>query len=120
MKWIDQGPGECWTACAASLTGIPLEDFPTPPATRDPGHEMEYQNGVRQFLKSRGWLLQTTWRMVPKGYAIASGPSPRGSISHCVVTLAGQVVHDPHLSRAGLAGPVEEYEVLIELAEATA
>ncbi len=117
-RWIDQGPGECWIACAASLTGIPLEEFPKPPAVLDDKLDSEYQNAVRRFLMSRAWLLQTTWSMAPMGYAIATGPSPRDSrISHCVVTLGGQMVHDPHPSRAGLAGRVIEYEILVQLAE---
>lgn len=120
-RWVDQGPGECWIACAASLTGIPLEEFPKPPAdAREAGNkaEIEYQTGVRKFLMSRAWLLQTTWRMAPLGYAIATGKSPRdGSLCHCVITLAGELVHDPHPTRAGLGGPVIEYEILVQLAE---
>lgn len=116
--WVDQrGHSDCWIACLASLTGLPPESFPQPPEdlSADGAERMAYTNAVRRFLIERGWLLTTTWQHVPAGYAIAGGPSPRNEDGHAVVTHAGEVVHDPHPSRDGVAGPVEEYEVLIPL-----
>src|SRR5688572_4804436 len=37
-----RGPGDCWTACIASLTGIPLEEFPVPPDVRSRETEVGY------------------------------------------------------------------------------
>jgi len=48
---------------------------------------------------------------VPKGYAIASGPGPRG-VDHSCVALDGEIIHDPHPSRDGVKF-IEAYEVLI-------
>lgn len=40
-------------------------------------------------------------------HVIATGPSPRGDWLHCVIVdaVTGELVHDPHPLRAGLAGP---------------
>ena len=37
---------------------------------------------------------------LPKGYTVATGPSPRGEFLHSVVALDGVPVHDPHPSGA--------------------
>lgn len=44
-------------------------------------------------------------------YHEISGPSPRGNgVYHAVVGRNGEVVHDPHPSRAGLAGDPATWE----------
>lgn len=117
LRLLDQqGPGDCFTACLASLTGIPLDDFPPPPEVRERATEVAYNNAIQALLIDRGWMKVTTWRRPPLGYAIASGPSPRDpAILHCVIALNGEHVHDPHPDKIGI-GVVEEYEVLIPLA----
>jgi hypothetical protein len=113
---VDQpGENECWIACLASLTGLALEDFPTPPAERSIDSEVEYHNAVHHFMRANGFRLQPVHPDVPAGHAIAIGPSPRREgIDHCVVTLGGEVVHDPHPSRAGVPR-IESYEVVVPL-----
>lgn len=46
---------------------------------------------------------------------IVCGPSPRGPFQHVVVGRPdGTVVHDPHPSRAGLAGPATSFGLLTD------
>lgn len=118
--WVDQpGEDECWIACMASLTGIPLGEFPQPPTDdRNAESETAYDTAVRAFLMERGWRLHTVRLDIPEGYAIASGKSPRREgFWHSVVYRDGVLAHDPHPDRTGLGGnPVDEYEILIPLA----
>ena len=55
------------------------------------------------------WLVKPDEAPKDKLY-IAGGASPRPDVpdGHAVVMRNGELVHDPHTSRAGLAGPVEE------------
>jgi len=118
LSWVDQrGDSDCWIACLSSLTGIDIALFPQPPALdRWKAEAVEYGNRVRRFVQQRGWLLMHVWRFVPTGYAIAGGPSPRGiEDGHAVVVRNGELVHDPHPSRSGLSGPIEDYEFLIRI-----
>jgi hypothetical protein len=50
-------------------------------------------------------------------YHQISGPSPRGQgIWHAVVGCNGQIVHDPHPSKAGLLDPEQwQYAILAPL-----
>jgi hypothetical protein len=108
---VDQKPDGCWFACIASLTGIPLDDFPDPP-TKDT--ESDVRNVVTKVLHAHGWQLHRLYTIpdaVPRGWAIAGGTSPR-NLAHAVVMYDGELVWDPHPSRAGLAA-IEEYEVLV-------
>ena len=38
-------------------------------------------------------------------------------VGHCVVCLDGEMVHDPHPDKTGLAGPIEDW-ILLERADA--
>lgn len=54
-----------------------------------------------------------------EGHVIASGPSPRGRVRHAVVGWyhaegRGDVIHDPHPSRAGLAGGADAVDVVCD------
>ena len=122
---VDQEtPDDCWTACLASLTGLPLEGFPNAPDVKDPNYEeaalneIVYTQEVKRHLTDHGWMWRP-WsgvRSIPGGYAIATGPSPRRpGFDHCVVVKDGEIVHDPHPSRASIA-KIIEYEIVIPLA----
>ena len=115
-RWVDQaGPHDCFTACLASLTGLPHNDFPDPPEVLEIDAERAYGKAVKAHLISNGWMMHGTGAHPPKGYAVASGPSPRDlRLWHCVVTKDGEMVHDPHPDKAGLKKAVE-YEVVIPL-----
>jgi hypothetical protein len=117
---VDQRANGCWAACVATLTGIPLDalDQNIPP---DASEEWFWENATSLYndmvrrLREHGWRIERTWRDVPRGFAIASGASPRyATVQHAVVVRDGELWHDPHPSRAGLAS-VEGYEVLIPL-----
>lgn len=104
----DGTPGDCFRTCLAMLTDADYEEVP---------HAVQYLSWysvARRFVRERfpGADLQCfEWdgsfdlygdgagRMV-----IATGPSPRGDFKHCVIANAatGEIVHDPHPSRAGL------------------
>lgn len=66
---------------------------------------------IEEFLDARGYEME--WDRSPiyvlrPGHDIyhwISGPSPRGNgLHHAVVGLNCEIAHDPHPSRAGLAG----------------
>ncbi len=102
--------GDCQRACIASLLDLPALEVP---------HFLELANGVafdnydmiEDFLAPRGLVvlwqrsLAYHWQPgEPDCYHLLSGPSPRFNTGHMVVGLNGKVFHDPHPSRAGLAG----------------
>ena len=89
--------GNCFEACVATITGIPLDDIP---------HFL----GDDWYAEYRAWLTGKGWNLIwwdagtgaePPGIAIASGPSVRG-LPHSVVYRDGALAHDPHPSGAGL------------------
>lgn len=106
----DGVPGDCYAACWASLLDVPLDDVPHFALF---GHGWE--DVLRRWLRAGG--LDSMWRAPVGGkvelegtlnlQGIATGPSPRGRWTHCVVVdlLTLETLHDPHPSRAGLAGP---------------
>lgn len=130
MKPVDQDrfgapDGNCWTACVASIAERSLADL---------GHLQEAYRAFAECHENREWKERDRWwsevmgdlaRMgfclirlpaetVPRGYSVMSGLAPRG-LQHSVVALDGVMVHDPHPSRDGLSGPVEDWEVLLPI-----
>ncbi|MFZ6767806.1 hypothetical protein ACO0LM_12050 [Undibacterium sp. Di26W] len=104
--------GDCQRAVIASLMELPISEVP---------HFIEVANGdpstywdlLQAFCLSKGFVyLETkTTGNVWTGesdvdiYHEISGPSPRFSdVYHAVVGKNGQIVFDPHPSRAGLGG----------------
>ena len=121
--------GNCYSACIASIIEADLADVPTFVQTHGPDDPLV---GPVWWVAAQAWLLdhygvtldytidppralfgstpESPWQQ----YAIAVGPSPRGDHAHCVVVdLDGNLVHDPHPDRTGLAGPAEGYEVIV-------
>lgn len=92
--------GNCLAAATASVTDIPLEDFP------DLSEENGWYRRYEVFLNHRGYELlyldNTCHPYRPPCYAIGAGMSPRGLMHSCVF-LDGKLVHDPHPSRDGIA-----------------
>lgn len=119
---IDQRPNGCWAACVATITGISLDELDQNiPADASEDwfweHKTELHNDMVQKLRACGWRLDCTYRDAPRGFAIASGKSPRlDTVQHACVYLDGDLWHDPHPSRAGLES-VESFEILIPLAK---
>lgn len=95
--------GDCWRACIASITEIPIEEIPDP-------NDWEYDQwssywvSVWEFLQEKGFDLCN--ESIPNfkdkyGPVIASGKSPRGEFNHAVVWDKG-IIHDPHPEGGGV------------------
>jgi len=131
VKPIDQRyfappEGDCWIACIASILERPIEQFDEVHRLHTEKARDWYERGcpangfewdpVLASLHRVGvhptWMVEPC-TVVPHGYAIASGQSPRGDWLHAVVAHYGAQVHDPHPSRDGLAGPVIDWCVLV-------
>ena len=104
MKPVDQmflvnrdGRGDCLRACVASILELNPLDVPDFALF---GHQW-----LQAMICYCDFDLDTPDEA--KGYWIAGGMSPRG-IRHAVVYLDRQMVHDPHPSRSGLVGYVED------------
>lgn len=112
MKPVDQTTfgfpgGNCFSACVASLLEIGIDEVPYFMGAP----ENEWFTRFREWLAPHGlWPLFMTlgndgW--TPDGLYIMGGLSPRGTDPerhlHSVVARGGEIVHDPHPSRAGLA-----------------
>ena len=103
--------GDCQRAVIASLLSLPIEDVPHF-GEISKGDPEAFWTSLQEFCESKGYAYLT----VParSGFAFycggegvyheICGPSPRGDFLHVVVGCDGQIVHDPHPSRAGLAG----------------
>ena len=121
--------GNCLLAATASILELELdalEDmssacqrFGIDYGSGDPRWWFAYLDVLRKV----GWTAfdvpngRDEWpAIVPSGYAIASGKSPR-DLWHSTVALDGVIVHDPHPSRAGIAS-VLSWTVLHRLADA--
>ncbi len=117
----DGTPGDCFRACLAMLADVELTDAP---------HAVIYLSWfsvARRFIRDvhiGSDLLCYEWDGSFDLYGdgverpvIATGPSPRGPFKHCVIanSVTGEVVHDPHPSRAGLKG-IELVDAIVPLA----
>ncbi len=117
MKPVDQtrfgGPsapreewGDCVAACFASILEIALPEVPAGLGTSE-GWEVECNAFLRPFglaVLSFDWDDLWPWVWPADAWHLLGGPSPRGDWDHSTVGRGGVVVHDPHPSRAGLAG----------------
>jgi hypothetical protein len=91
--------GNCFAACVATILEVDIIEVPA-----------FEEVSLNPFIPAKRWLHEhgfdfhhSTAEYPPPGYAIAVGESPRNpDIQHAVVTLAGQVVHDPHPDGQGL------------------
>lgn len=121
-RWVDQtiyydpkdpDKGNCAEASCASLFNIPLEDvgvFYDPQGQPSPSYR--YWRNFENFCWSRGfWVKRYDGDYQPEAIYLASGPSARGC-QHMVVMQNGELLHDPHFSRAGLL-KVEQVWILM-------
>lgn len=92
--------GDCQRACVASLLDLPASKVPH---FFESGDENKFDNAFHDFLKSKNlWQLVTgevTFR--EDCYHMIYGKTERGTL-HAVIAFCGEIVHDPHPSRAGL------------------
>jgi len=110
--------GDCQRAVIASLLDLPIKDVPHFLQEADGDPEI-YWTQLQTFCRKHGYAYLT----VPAKHGAAfygdegrvfheiSGPSPRGNgVFHAVVGCDGEIVFDPHPSRAGLVGPPEDWD----------
>lgn len=106
--------GDCERAVIASLLNLPTTEVPH--FLREAkGDNVLFWDSIADFLKQRGLVYihhlwaEIDWERIKKDgdiYHRLAGPSPRApsKIWHAVVGLNGEVIHDPHPSRAGIYG----------------
>lgn len=111
-------PGNCWSACVASILQMDLADVPdemsvwkkgmTPEESWKPFerlmHEWLFVKGLVLIEVEPGNLIYTGPKEILNAYCIVSGPSPRGGCLHAVVgklVIGGtELIHDPHPSNS--------------------
>lgn len=98
--------GNCWTACIASLLGLPIEGVPDFVQIEVDGGEDWWAHTWR-FLNERG-----------DGPYIQCGLSPRSpaadgkAVHHAVIYQGGHLVHDPHPDGLGVVSIEDAYAVV--------
>lgn len=131
MSVANDGHGNCFNACIASLLERPLREV----APIHPRRPVQLPDGTVQLEENEkwheqwdAWLIEQGYKVMyhpasdpPKGFSIASGYSdrtfPEGHrlagkrISHAVVAFDGVPVHDPYPLR-GTFGDVVNYKTL--------
>ena len=122
MKPVDQttfgGPdtppaerGDCLSAALASILEVPLEAVPR---FCEHGSDVDWSPHINEFLAGFDLMYfglefdeddpgHTQNLLDAMGYHVITGPGPRSGVRHSVVGYQGEVVHDPHPSRDGLA-----------------
>jgi hypothetical protein len=95
--------GNCYRACVASILEVGIDDIP--PFETMAGFNDAGESGDEWWQVYTGWLSERGLfesrhpvenGLVPKGYSILTGRSPRfPNTGHCVVALDGEIVHDP-------------------------
>lgn len=105
MKPVDQTKfgeveGNCLEACLASILELPLDKVPEFRSTRNSCWLIDLNHWLEQYGLQA--MDVDDFSLVPKGYCIVAGASPRLKTLHGVVYLNGKMVHDPHPSRDGI------------------
>jgi hypothetical protein len=90
--------GDCMRACIATLLSLPIQDVPH--FLHDCDYD-KFDERVNEFLASRGLCLVDTLADATDFYHLIYGYTVRGTY-HAVVGKNGNIVHDPHPSKAGL------------------
>lgn len=124
---VDDGRGNCYAACIASLLDLPIDAVPNFVEAEDM-HQAAWkwlaERGLRPVRMCFPSLeaLQSTYFDHPGLYCVLSGESPRrkadgGKKWHAVVGFAAgygvEVVHDPHPDRTGLVGDAHRWLTFI-------
>jgi hypothetical protein len=102
--------GNCTEASVASILGLTLDQVPDFRANGDDA--LSFWDAFETFINSYGFhVMMLPGDHVPDVLYLASGLSPRG-VHHMVLMRSGQIVHDPHPSKAGI-GKVEQVRILV-------
>lgn len=115
--------GDCFRACVASLLELPAETVPH--FLEDNCDNETFWNRVNDFLRDYGLCMMTfgeidfaEWRKVTgikNVFHTIDGPSPRGDWWHSVVGCDGEIIHDPHPTKAGLVGTDRTFGLIVSL-----
>ena len=101
--------GDCQRACIASLLNINTDDVPHFHEGTD--DEKIFDSRLNEFLCSKGLFhLETTFfdlSKKPDCYHMIYGKTERDTW-HAVIGFNGEVIHDPHPSKAGLLDDEKE------------
>lgn len=113
--------GDCQRACIASLLDIAPVQIPHFHESGDP---LKFRKSLNGYLATMGLIHITTepfnfrqgqFRGMANCYHMIYGQTVRGT-RHAVVALNGEIIHDPHPSKAGLIedcdGGVREFAFL--------
>lgn len=117
------GYGDCFNACLASILELPIEEIPEIyPITKGDWH-----NQWRLWLADQGLkidYLLVDEDEVPDGFSIASVDTSRvypdthrkagENISHAVVCLKGEVIHDPFPGGSEITR-IKYHQVLLDM-----
>jgi hypothetical protein len=107
--------GDCFRACVASVLELSRDEVPHFAQLTAGSGSAAFWNMAYDWLESRGYEYVYRNRsgrgaLDKDAYQIMSGPSPRGNGGyHAVVGQGGSIIHDPHPSRAGLAGDPKKW-----------
>ena len=112
--------GNCMAACFASVLGGDISEYD---AIIDAVIGGNWWHAVEELWRSHGYLIMrisasaSDWSGGPDALCFASGTSPRG-VRHMCVYAGGEIIHDPHPSRAGLT-EITDYSILVPWKELT-
>lgn len=108
--------GDCLRAVLAALLDLPISGVPHF-LQEAKGNAMVTWEALQLFCRTHGYVyMLTDRRMCIYGdeghvYHAISGPSTRDEKQrHLVIGCNGNIVHDPHPSRAGLIGDPNKWE----------
>lgn len=98
--------GNCLAAAVASVLELPLDSVPDLNAT-DVHQLIVLNDWLRQFDLQFTWVPWDTYTGHRHSFFLVSGESPRGLRHTVVCNERGELAHDPHPSRAGIAQALE-------------
>lgn len=94
--------GNCLEACLASILNKTLGEIPTFAPDGPATTVSDYYDAFEAYLESIDYAYMLFHGpVISDKYHIAVGTSERG-VKHAVVRRNGEIIHDPHFSRAGL------------------
>lgn len=120
----DGSRGNCFQACVATILGFPLQGVPE---FSRAFYKDTWMDDVQTWLAFYGLRLEDFTRLVVRtdpqpidlgiqnSYYIVSGPSTRGDWAHACVGFQGEIVHDPHPDKGGLADGWRSYEWFVPI-----
>jgi len=101
-----ENPGNCLSACIASIFERNLNEVPNFAAARD--RWMDSYHAYMDRLGYRILILQIPHdqsRNMPMTHYVVTGQSPRADCLHACVGYGGRIIHDPHPDGHGLIYP---------------